>query len=142
MELEIKFPTGEQIDAGINIRPFAVELLKALSERFEVIVFTASHPCYANVVMDYLDPDSKMVSHRLYRENCWQTEQGVYVKDLRVLANRNLSDIVLVDNAAYSYFFQLENGIPIIPYYEGKNDYELKHLLDYLLQLEDCKDVR
>jgi len=31
VELEIKFPTGEQIDAGINIRPFAVELLKALS---------------------------------------------------------------------------------------------------------------
>jgi len=107
-----------------------------------VIVFTASHPCYANVVMDYLDPGSRMVSHRLYRENCWQTEQGVYVKDLRVLSNRNLSEIVLVDNAAYSYFFQLENGIPIIPYYEGKNDYELKHLLEYLLQLADCKDVR
>jgi CTD small phosphatase-like protein 2 len=44
------------------------------------------------------------------------------VKDLRVI-NRDLSKTVLVDNAAYSYAFQVENGIPIIPYYEGKNDY-------------------
>lgn len=83
----------------------------------EVIIFTASHPCYANVVIDYLDPGEKMVSHRLYRDNCWQTEEGVFVKDLRILGNRELSDVVLVDNAAYSYFFQLDNGIPIIPYY-------------------------
>jgi CTD small phosphatase-like protein 2 len=44
------------------------------------------------------------------------------VKDLRILENRNLNEIVLVDNAAYSYFYQLENGIPIIPYYKGKKD--------------------
>jgi CTD small phosphatase-like protein 2 len=30
----------------------------------------------------------------------------MYVKDLRVI-NRNLADMVLVDNAAYSYGFQL-----------------------------------
>jgi CTD small phosphatase-like protein 2 len=29
--LKIKFPTGEKIDAGVNVRPFAVELLKKLS---------------------------------------------------------------------------------------------------------------
>ncbi len=27
--------------------------------------------------------------------------------------------MVLVDNAPYSYFFQTENGIPILPYYSG-----------------------
>jgi len=42
--------------------------------------------------------------------------------------NRNLSDIVLVDNAAYSYASQLDNGIPILPYYHGKSDFELKAL--------------
>jgi CTD small phosphatase-like protein 2 len=44
------------------------------------------------------------------------------VKDLRIL-NRELKDIVLVDNAAYSYAFQAENGIPIIPYFNGDTDY-------------------
>jgi CTD small phosphatase-like protein 2 len=55
----------------------------------------------------------------------------MHVKDLRVI-NRNLANMVLVDNAAYSYAFQLDNGLPIIPYYEGKNDYELKALQTYL----------
>lgn len=31
--------------------------------------------------------------------------------------------MILVDNAAYSYAFQIDNGIPIIPYYEGKIDF-------------------
>lgn len=29
--------------------------------------------------------------------------------------------MVLVDNAAYSYAKQIENGIPIMPYYDGKD---------------------
>jgi CTD small phosphatase-like protein 2 len=40
----------------------------------------------------------------------------MYVKDLRII-NRRPEDIVLVDNAAYSYAFQLDNGIPILSYY-------------------------
>ena len=28
-----------------------------MSEYFEIIIFTASHSCYANVVLDYLDPN-------------------------------------------------------------------------------------
>lgn len=46
----------------------------------------------------------------------------MFIKDLRIF-NIPLSDVVLIDNAAYSYFFQLDNGIPIIPYYHGENDY-------------------
>lgn len=26
--LKIKFPTGEKIDAGVNVRPYAIQLLK------------------------------------------------------------------------------------------------------------------
>lgn len=51
----------------------------------------------------------------------------MHVKDLRVI-NRQMTDVLLVDNAAYSYAYQLDNGIPIIPYYEGKVDFELRAL--------------
>lgn len=51
----------------------------------------------------------------------------MHIKDLRVI-NREMSDMVLVDNAAYSYLHQLDNGIPIIPYYRGTDDFELKAL--------------
>lgn len=50
--------------------------------------------------------------------------------------------MVLIDNAAYSYAFQLENGIPIIPYYHGNNDFELKSLMKYIQELIFVKDVR
>jgi len=33
--------------------------------------------------------------------------------------------LVLVDNAAYSYAWQLDNGIPIVPFYDNKEDREL-----------------
>lgn len=46
----------------------------------------------------------------------------MYVKDLRVI-DRDLKNLVLVDNAAYSYAYQLENGIPILPYYSGQIDF-------------------
>ena len=55
----------------------------------------------------------------------------MHVKDLRVI-DRDLSNMVLVDNAAYSYAHQPENGIPIIPYYHGDADFELKALQSFI----------
>ena len=101
--LAIKFPSGETVQAGINIRPYAKAILKELNKDFEIIVFTASHACYANKVLDLLDPEGKYIHHRLFRENCIQSEEGVYIKNLRVFGNRNLKDLLLVDNAAYSF---------------------------------------
>ena len=53
-----------------------------------------------------------------------------------------MSQVILVDNAAYSYAFQLGNGVPIIPYYRGKSDYELLALEKYLLKMESSIDMR
>ena len=122
--LPIKFPSGEQIEAPINLRPYVREFLKEMCEYFEIIVFTASHSCYANVVLDYIDPKREWVSHRLFREKCIRTESGVYIKDLRII-DRVMSEVTLVDNASYSFGFQIDSGIPIIPFYDSKEDIEL-----------------
>ncbi len=58
------------------------------------------------------------------------------------MLGRDLAKVVLVDNAAYSYAFQISNGIPIIPYYEAEGDYELPALKEYLMGLRGCIDVR
>ncbi len=125
--------------APLNIRPGARQLLAELSQNFQIMIFTASHESYADEVINYLDPRHEHVQHRLYRRNCEYIDEGYYVKDLRILG-RDLSRTVLIDNAAYSYCFQIENGIPILPYYEGKNDYELNALKNYLMNLKG--DVR
>lgn len=105
-------------------------------------MFTASHKFYADAVLDYLDPNNEFIQARFYRENCYMTDDGVYVKDLRIFANREMKDIVIVDNAVYSFGFQLSNGIPIIPYYNNKDDEELLHLVNYISTLAYFDDIR
>ena len=65
----------------------------------------------------------------------------MYVKDLRILGDRDLSKVALVDNACYSFALQLYNGVPILPFYDSKNDVELRSLVDYLLCFH-TEDVR
>lgn len=72
------------------------------------------------MVLDEIDPDRQIIKHRLYRENCIQIHHNIYAKDLRII-NRDLKNLILVDNAPYSYIYQLENGIPILPYYSGED---------------------
>lgn len=142
VKVPVKFPTGECIEAGINIRPHAKQILKNLAAHFEVLVFTASHSCYANPVIDYLDPHRQYVKKRLFRQNCMEVASGLYVKDLDVLKDRDMRNVVLVDNAAYSYSMQLTNGIPIVPFYKSKEDRELEHLEAFLMTLKHVEDVR
>lgn len=53
--------------------------------------------------------------------------------------------MVLVDNAVYSFGFQLNNGIPISPYYSSVinvGDEELIHLAYYFSCIVHSQDVR
>jgi CTD small phosphatase-like protein 2 len=92
-------------------------------------------------VLDYIDPTGELIHHRLFRESCVVTN-GIYVKDLRIISNRSLKDMVIVDNAAYSFGYQLENGIPIISWYDDQHDRELSNLIDYMKELAGTEDVR
>ena len=139
--LPVTFPTGEVVQAGINIRPYALECLREVNKEFEVFVFTASHPCYANVVLDYLDPAKELIQQRFFRDSCMNVN-GVYIKDLRIFANRNLKDMVIIDNAAYSFAYQLDNGVPIVSWHDDPNDKELFNLMDYVKALAAVDDIR
>jgi CTD small phosphatase-like protein 2 len=101
--LPIKLQNGKIFRAGFNIRPKTKECLELANKYFEVIVFTASHKFYADVILDYMDPDGTLIQHRLYREHCIGTDDNVYIKDLRIFEGRDLKDIIIVDNAVYSF---------------------------------------
>lgn len=141
VKLPIILPTQQITTAGINIRPYAHDCLSAASRLFEVIVFTASQRVYADTVLDYLDPTHTLIHHRLYRENCIPVK-GMYVKDLRLLAGRDLKDIVLVDNTVISFINQLDNGIPIPTWTNDPSDCELLHLISFFPALLQAADVR
>ena len=142
--IEIGFPDEEPVYAGINIRPYIMECLVEASKNFMVIVFTASHQVYADAILDYIDPNWELFQHRLYRQHCVQTSSGYFVKDLRIIDPNlfKIEHIVIVDNSVFSFAYQIDNGIPIIPFYNDKTDEEMLHLIYYLNCLVGAKDVR
>lgn len=140
-DIEIDIPIENNFQkAYVSIRPYAISFLKKASKYFEIIVFTASEKCYADVILNEMDPQGEYIHHRLYREHCVRLHNKVYSKDLSII-NRDLSRMVLVDNSPFSYLYQIQNGIPILPYYGGE-DSELLSLQRYLQQLRRERDVR
>jgi len=138
--LKIMMPNRDYANIGIKKRPYCTEFLKEMSNYYEIMVFTASHEYYANAVMDYIDPKKEYIQHRLTRKHC-ETLGMNLVKDLRIL-NRDLKDVILVDNLASSYAVNLENGIPIIPFTTNSDDQELMKLAEFLKKIHKSGDVR
>lgn len=48
----------------------------------------------------------------------------------------------MVDNSALSFGYHIDNGIPIVPFYEDPNDDEMKHLSNYIESIADVDDLR
>lgn len=68
------------------------------------------------------------------------------MKDLRVIVDRELSDMLIVDNSILSFAFQLDNGVPICSFYaggadRGQDDQELLYLLTYLEDVYHQRDL-
>ena len=88
-ELKVPFKSlqGKVISGFVNVRPYAKEIIKKMSKYFDVIVFTAGNQCYADPILDYIDPE-KCIQHRLYRDSCTMVNNQLFVKDLRILGRK------------------------------------------------------
>ena len=128
---------------GIFLRPGVKIFLEEVSKHFEVGIFTASVPEYADAAINYLDPENKFIKFRLYRNNCVNVKDMLRVKNLKILKNIPLEKIILVDNNMYSFAAQLDNGILINSFFNDKEDNELSNVLSYLFNyILPAEDVR
>lgn len=143
IKIAIHITKNSIVEISINIRPYALTFLEEMSKIFEVVIFSSSQQSYANAILNVMDPDNKFITFRIFRDNCVIAEDGSLIKDLRILANRDLKDIIIVDNSLLSYVWQCENAIPIIPFFDDKNDQELlklgKFLEEEVNQLDDVR---
>jgi CTD small phosphatase-like protein 2 len=127
---------------GVYVRPYCLEFLRKMAEKYILVVFTASNKDYADRIIEKLDPEGNLISYRLYRHNCTVYED-LFVKDLRVFENVEISDMVIIDNIICSYALNLENGIPITPYSSSDDDLELEYISNQLLGIKpfmNCVD--
>ena len=133
---------GHVYDFYVKVRPYAYELLEFVSKIYEVVIFTASQQSYADPVIDFLDKGRNIIHHRLYRDSCTQ-HLGNYVKDLSQL-NRQMKNIIIIDNSPHCYLFQPENALPVTSWYDDPSDTELFDIKQLLLALsnKNILDVR
>jgi len=132
MWIEVASPP---LHAHVYVRPFAQLFLGIVADMFEVVVFTASATVYADQVLDFLDPNHRWISHRLYRQHCTELCSG-HFKDMRRLGRR-MEDVVLVDNSPLAAGLTPESAIVVSSWFG--TDYDDTELLDLLHVLEECK---
>lgn len=93
-------------------------------------------------MVNYLDPEKKLVDHLLSREHCLPIHESIMLKDLQILKDRNAKDIIFVDNQVYCFGLQLENGVPIVSFENNPNDKELVSLSKYITNIARYNDLR
>ena len=91
---------------------------------------------YAERLLSILDPDGRLIDHKLYRDSCLNVD-GNYLKDLNVLG-RDLLKTVLVDNSPHAFGYQLDNGVPIESWFDDRADTELLKLIKFLETIQVC----
>ncbi len=142
--ISIRTPTGKMAKIAINIRPKWEEVIKKVSKVYTIVIYTASHSSYANGVLDFLDPKNRYFYNRLYRNNCIVVKNNgrdVYIKDLSIFEGFDLKNILIIDNSVLSFAFNLDNGIPILPYYDSEKDVELSFCGCYLVNIAHCDNI-
>ena len=125
------------------IRPGALRFLAELSEYYEIVVFTAAMPDYADWILNNIDPDG-FISHRLYRQHTSLTLDYA-IKDLNKLG-RDLSRTIIIDNLAENFDSTTpSNGIWVTSWYDDMEDNELPLLIPFLIEIvvsqSDVRDL-
>ena len=145
-------PVQNKVEAYIRIRPGVNEFLSQLSKSYDLYVYSASSKQYLNSIIKNIDKNN-IIKKCYCREDCIiyveNTDEDLdkpnnkynYVKDLKKI-NKDLRNIVFVDNNIMSFKLQEKNGIPIKSWYDDNDDMELYKLIPILKNLAGFYDVR
>ena len=145
LRFKVENELDEYHELGLYLRNGLKKFLSLLNNYFNIAVFTASDKDYADSIIRFLDPNKTIFKFCLYRTNCINVNDLIYIKDLRIIENINMKKTVLIDNNIYSFSNQLNNGILINSFYGDKNDIELynviSYLCEYILPSDDVRKV-
>jgi len=94
-----------------KIRPNAIEFLEALSEVYELVIYSSRKFTVVHEVGDILDPKGTLFVQTLSRRSCYLTKSKKFLKDLKLIKNRNLKNMLILDYKPQSFSKSPENGV-------------------------------
>jgi CTD small phosphatase-like protein 2 len=114
-----------------------------MASRYELVLYTAADQRYADQVLNFIERKRRYFAHRLYKTQCVH-KPGLYtLKQLEILCgNRDIKNVVLIDNSVRNYALAVRNGIPIKEFKGADADLELIYLAKYMRELVHEPDSR
>ena len=118
------------------LRPGAKDFLEEISKYYEIIIFTSSPKKYADKILNKIDIDGNLITHRLYKTHV-VFENGKTVKNLNMIG-RDLTKTIFVDNLRSNAKYNLNNLCPITTWISDIFDNRLIKLKDKLIYIATC----
>ena len=115
------------------LRPGLIDFLHKMKQIFELILFSSGTSEYVTPIIKHIEKKEKFFEHILYRQHVTYEENGNFFKNLNLL-NRNVKNILIVDNVFENFKNHKSNGICIKPFYgDSLNDKNTLKVLGNIL---------
>ena len=118
------------------LRPGAIDFLKEVSKYYEIIIFTSSQKSYADNILNKIDIEGNLISHRLYKNHVI-FEKGKSVKKLNMIG-RDLKKTIFIDNLRSNAKYNIKNLCPISNWKGDIYDDKLIKLKNKLIKIATC----
>lgn len=110
-----KFLNNPFSSSILILRPGLIDFLKKMKQIYELIIFSSGTLDYIMPILKIIEKKGKFFEYILYRKHISFLKNGEYYKDLSLL-NRNLKNVIIVDDMAKNFVLHKSNGICIKPF--------------------------
>ena len=108
------------LNSRLILRPGLFEFLRNMKHFYELILFSSGTNDYVDPIVKLIEKNESFFEFVLYRQHVSFDEKGDYYKNLNLL-NRDIKNILIIDDMEKNFKFHKANGICIKPF---NGDYE------------------
>ena len=101
---------------ALIFRPGLLDFLHKMKQLYELILFSSGTSEYVSPIVKSIEKKEKFFEHILYRQHVTYDDNGNLFKNLNLL-NRNVKNILIVDDTFKNFKYHKLNGICIKPFY-------------------------
>ena len=127
------------------LRPGLLQFLQHVRKHYEVVIYTFSIQPYADSILNDIEIQLgiQLFDYRLYRNSIYskrrRNKKPLYCK--RAFRDRNIKDVIIIDDQPEMWFWALDNLIPIIKFQGMHTDTALQGIQKYLAILKEVSDI-